>query len=261
MKNLLSIILSALLSINAFGQVDIKEINESLAKIENTLYASKYEISNKQYITFLSSSKQSDKTNSLSIAQIDTLKWTDQLTYNEPYVHYYHTHQAYQNYPLVNISYEGANLFCEWLTEQYNSDPKRKFKKVIFRLPSEKEWIIAAQAEDSDAIYPWQGKDLYNKAGQVMCNFKRELKDTLGVNGKFVGNADVTAPIKSYWKNNFGLYNMSGNVAEMINEKGIAKGGSWRNESEYLKINEKYKYDGNAQTFVGFRYFAEILEK
>jgi sulfatase modifying factor 1 len=210
---------------------------------------------------FLNSLKQSNKTNLLAIAQIDTLKWTDKLTYNEPYVHYYHSHPAYQSYPLVNISYEGATLFCEWLTEHYNVDPKRKFKKVLFRLPSEKEWIQAAQAGDSSAIYPWEGNALRNKNGQVLYNFKRQLKDTMWVDGKYLENADVTTPVQSYWKNNFGLYNMGGNVAEMINEKGIVKGGSWRDDSEYLKIDTKYKYDGNAQVSVGFRYFAEIIEK
>ncbi|MDP1747337.1 MAG: SUMF1/EgtB/PvdO family nonheme iron enzyme [Bacteroidota bacterium] len=261
MKKLFSITLSALLSITALGQIHMKEIDESLVKIKDGLYASKYEVSNKLYITFLNSLKRSNKTNLLSIAQIDSVKWTDKLTYNEPYVHYYHSHPAYQNYPLVNISYEGADLYCAWLTEQYNFDKKRKFKKVLFRLPSEKEWILAAQAGDSSAIYPWEGKELRNKKGQVMYNYKRELKDTLWVDGKYIENVDVTAPIKSYWKNNFGLYNMSGNVAEMINEKGIVKGGSWKDDSEYLKIDTKNKYDGNAQTFVGFRYFAEILEE
>ncbi|MES2395609.1 MAG: SUMF1/EgtB/PvdO family nonheme iron enzyme [Bacteroidota bacterium] len=261
MKKLFSITLSALLTITALGQIHIKEIDESLVKINDGLYASKYEVSNKLYIAFLNSLKRSNKTNLLSIAQIDTLKWTDKLTYNEPYVHYYHRHPAYQNYPLVNISYEGANLYCAWLTEQYNSDKKRKFKKVLFRLPSEKEWILAAQAGDSSAIYPWEGKELRNKKGQVMYNFKRQVKDTMWIDGKYLENMDVTAPVKSYWKNIFGLYNMGGNVAEMINEKGIVKGGSWRDDSEYLKIDTKYKYDGKAQTFVGFRCFAEILEE
>lgn len=260
MKKLFSILFSILLSLTAIGQVDIKEINRSMAKINNGLYASKYEVTNKLYMTFLGSLKQSNKTNLLSVAQIDTLKWRDKLSYNEPYVHYYHTHPAYQNYPVVNISYEAAKLFCDWLTEKYNADPKKKFKKVLFRLPTEKEWVMAAQGGDSTAIYPWQGKDLRNNKGQIMCNFTRELNDTIGGKGNRFDNVDVTAPVFSYWENKFGLYNMSGNVAEMLKEKGIVKGGSWRDKSEYLKIDMKYKYDGTPQAFVGFRYFVEILE-
>lgn len=261
MQKLLSISVSMLLSLTAFGQIQIKEINESLVKINGDLYASKYEVSNKVYTSFLNSLKQSKLSNLVAIAEIDSLNWMNKLSYNEPYVHYYHTHVGYHNFPVVNISYEGATLFCKWLTENYNSNPKRKFKKVLFRLPTEKEWIMAAQAGDSTAMYAWAGNSLRNAKGQVMYNFKRAIKDTLWVDNKYIENADVTAPIKSYWSNSFGLYNMSGNVAEMINEKGIVKGGSWKDDSEYLKVNTSYKYEGNTQPSVGFRYFAEVIEK
>ncbi|MBA3898823.1 MAG: SUMF1/EgtB/PvdO family nonheme iron enzyme [Bacteroidetes bacterium] len=257
MKKLLSFALSTFLTLAAFGQVDIKEINKSLAKVNDGLYASKYEVSNRMYMTFLNDLKQLNSIDLLTIAQIDTLKWSNKSCYNEPYVHYYHSHPAYYNYPVVNINYEGAKLFCEWLTNQYNANPKRKFKKVLFRLPSEEEWVTAAQAGDSSAIYPWQGNGLRKKDGQVMCNFKRETNDSLGMDK----NQDITVAKNSYLPNNFGIYNMSGNVAEMINKKGIAKGGSWKDNPSYLKIDNNFKYDGNAQTFVGFRYFAEIIEK
>jgi formylglycine-generating enzyme required for sulfatase activity len=261
MKKILTLTLSAILCISAFGQTDIKEINASLAKINDRIYASKYEVSNKLYRTFLSSLKQANNTASLNIAQIDSLKWRDKLSYNEPYVQYYHTHPAYNNYPVVNVSYEGAVLFCAWLTEQYNSDPKRKFKKVLFRLPTEQEWITAARAGDNSAIYPWQGKDLVDKSGKARCNYKRETAANSGIDGKQYDHADITAPVNSYWKNKFGLYNMSGNVAEMVSEKGIAKGGSWNEDKDYLKIDSQYRYDGSALTSVGFRYFMEVLEK
>lgn len=94
-----------------------------------------------------------------------------------------------------------------------------------------------------------------------MYNFKRQIKDTLWVDGKYVENRDVTAPVRSYWENKFGLYNMGGNVAEMVSKKSILKGGSWRDDAEYLKIISKMDYDGKAQPSVGFRYFVEILDR
>lgn len=261
MKKQILTTLTVFLSITTFGQVDIKEINKSLAKINETLYASKYEVSNKLYVNFLNSLKQANKINELSIAQIDTLKWRDKLSYNEPYFVYYHTHPAYKDYPVVNISYEAATLFCDWLTEQYNSNPKKKFKNVKFKFPTETEWTIAAQAGDSLAIYPWTGKELRNKKGQLRCNFRRGNEDTMGVAGNLNDKADIIAPVISYWPNKFGLYNMSGNVAEMVSEKGIAKGGSWKDKPEFLRIDAKFNYDGSAQTFIGFRYFVEIIKK
>ena len=261
MKKLLPITLAMFVSLTALGQIQIKEINESLEKVNDKLYASKYEVSNKLYITFLNSLEGSENKDLLSIAQIDTSKWIEKSPHNEAYAQYYHTHVAYESYPVVNISYEASLLFCEWLTERYNSDPKRKFNKVVFRLPSEKEWITSAQAGDDSAMYPWQGNDIHHKSGQVMSNFKREEKASLAPDGKQIKNADITAPVKSYWENNFGLYNMSGNVAEMINEKGVVKGGSWKDDQAFLKIDSKHNYDGDSQPNVGFRYFVEIIEK
>ena len=243
------------------AQIKIKEINETLVQIREHLYASQYEVSNKMYSEFISSLKQKNKSGLIEIASIDSLRWIDKISYNEPYVRYYHTHPAYFNYPVVNISYEGAQLFCEWLTEFYNNSPKRKFKKVKFKLPTEEEWMFAAQGGDTNTIYPWKENALRNNRGQYLFNYKQELSDTMWIDGKYYENTDVTAPVKSYWKNNFGIYNMGGNVSEMVYEKGIIKGGSWREDSEFMKIKNKNYNDGKAQSNVGFRYFMEIVEK
>ena len=253
--------LSILFSLTAFGQLSIKEIDKSLVKINDQLYASKFEVTNRQYIDFLNSLIKTYQAGKLKTAQIDSAKWADKLAYNVPYVTYYHRHPAYKDYPVVTITYEGAKLFCEWLTDRYNSDPKRKFKKVIFRLPSEKEWMIAAQGGDHAAIYPWPGNKLINKKGLYLCNFSRPYTDTAGIAGSLNDAADITAPVNSYYPNKYGLYNMSGNVAEMIIEKGIAKGGSWKEKSEYLKIDAKYQYDGSAQNIYRIQIFCRDNRK
>jgi|SRR5690554_1380513 len=242
---------------------DIKATQKTLAKINDSLYASKTEVTNKQYTTFLNLLKQDNQTDKYITAKIDSAKWSDKHTYNEPYVQYYHTHPAYADYPVVNISYEGATLFCEWLTEQYNSNDKRKFKKVKFRLPTKDEWITAAKGGNPTATYPWDGKDLQTKNGSFHCNFKRAASDTLGIAGKMNDNADITAPVQSYWPNKYGLYNMSGNVAEMLADKGHTKGGSWLDTAEAMKIDGKSKYSSfdSPKPTIGFRYFMEVIEK
>lgn len=257
--------LSALLlaPVVVFGQIDIKTIHKSIEEVHPNLYASRSEVSNGLYQTFINDLRKSKDTLLISIAQVDTLKWRDKSSFNEPYVVYYHQHPAYQNYPVVNISYAGAQKFCEWLTVQYNANPKRKFKKVIIRLPSEKEWIEAAQAGDTSAQYAWHGNTFFNNKGQAFANFTNEIKDTLAFKEQMKTNTnrDVIAPIDSYWKNDLGIFNMCGNVAEMVSEKGIAKGGSWRNKSAELQIKSKYVYTGDAENFIGFRYFLEVLEE
>ncbi len=263
MKRLFTISIFSFAHLFVFGQIDIKQLDKSIEKVHEHLFASRSEVSNRLYQTFLEDLKMNNSQQALAIAQIDTLKWRDKSSFNEPYVIYYHQHPAYQNYPVVNVSYAGTLKFCDWLTEKYNANPKRKFKKVIIRLPSEKEWMEAAQAGDTLAQYAWHGKTFFNTKGQAYANFSNDIKDTsaVKVQMKVNANQDVIAPIDSYWKNDFGIFNMCGNVAEMTNEKGIAKGGSWRNKSEDLQIKAKYVYEGDAQNFIGFRYFVEVLEE
>ena len=262
MKNSLLVLLIFNFSIS-FGQIDIKQIDRSLAKINDDLYASKFEVSNKNYREFLTVLIKENRMVELSIARIDTLKWNENISSysNNPYVDYYHKHPAYDDYPVVNVSYEAAQLYCEWLTLIYNSSPKRKFNKLKFRLPSENEWETAARGGDNLAKYPWKGKFLRNKKGLYQCNFAREANDTIGIADKLNDSADITAQVNSYYPNQFGMFNLSGNVAEMLSDKQIIKGGSWQSTPEFLTITSKQSNDGNPKPTVGFRFFVDLIER
>ena len=262
MKNSLLVLLIFNFSIS-FGQIDIKQIDRSLAKINDDLYASKFEVSNKNYREFLTVLIKENRMVELSIARIDTLKWNENISSysNNPYVDYYHKHPAYDDYPVVNVSYEAAQLYCEWLTLIYNSSPKRKVNKLKFRLPSENEWETAARGGDNLAKYPWKGKFLRNKKGLYQCNFAREANDTIGIADKLNDSADITAQVNSYYPNQFGMFNLSGNVAEMLSDKQIIKGGSWQSTPEFLTITSKQSNDGNPKPTVGFRFFVDLIER
>ncbi|NVO02775.1 MAG: SUMF1/EgtB/PvdO family nonheme iron enzyme [Bacteroidetes bacterium] len=253
----------------------LKDIEASVVKINDKLFAGKYEVSNSLYAEFLHNLKVKNQTELYSIALIDSLNWRDKLAYNEPLVEFYFRHQAYKNYPLVNVSYEGANLFCQWLTEEYNSNPKRKYKKVLFRLPTQLEWENAAKGGLNLCDYAWGNKLFEND--HYMCNFRRygdenirydsinktmiveSGGDRMGMVGTLNDAADITAPVNSYWPNKFGLFNVCGNVAEMVSEKGISRGGGWKNAGGDVRIESKGHYSKSA-TDVGFRYFMEIIE-
>jgi len=251
-----NILLFALFCIHlsSFGQFNIWEVNGSLVKINKKLYASRCEVTNGMYMTFINSLKQSQRKDLLIIAEVDSSKFLF-----VPLKKHYHSHQAYANYPVVNIKYDAAKLFCDWLTEKYNTNHWRKFKKVVFRLPTEKEWMDAAQAGDTLAIYPWKGDKLRNKYGCYNCSY--HVNRALPPNSIYNYFQDMPMKTGSFLPNKYGLFEMSGNIAEMISEKGITKGGSWKNDSTFLKIKSRDFFDGNGQISIGFRYFAEIIEK
>ncbi len=226
-------------------------------------YISSIEITNKQYRDFLNDLRARGETEKLKSAMVDSVKWKSFLgTNNEPYVNYYFQHPAYDNYPVVNVSQQGALLYCQWLTEKYNTTAR---VKVRFDLPNEEQWVRAAQGGDSSAVYAWHGASLtYKKRGKW---YKSELGNykhhhaTAGANTNNE-NADITAPSISYLPNAYGIYNMSGNVAEMIAGKNYTKGGSWISPPDKLTLSSKEEYAASAGGMpnVGFRPIMQVLD-
>lgn len=253
-----------------------KNIDKKYVKVDSAIYCCKYETTNVEYREFLSDLKQSNKNEDYTAALPDTIGWRSKLAYNEPYVELYFRHPAYQNYPMVNVSYDQTVKYCEWLTQKYNSQTDRKFKKVLFRLPSKSEWEKAAHGGLIENVYPWKEDYLMNSECKYLCNFRRfgdegvtydtlsekyiaTEQDKMGMAGLLNDNNDLTAPVESYYPNGLGIYNMAGNVSEMIEEKGVAKGGSWISPGYDVRIKSEEHYLKSCN-HIGFRVFMQVLE-
>lgn len=252
--------------------------SESTYYSVHSLFMSDHEVTNREYLEFMHSLAIQNRAAELKAAMPDTAGWNLSGTYLNPYVNYYLRHPAYADYPVVNISAEGANLYCIWLGEKLSAQYENERFKAM-RLPTVHEWMYAATGGLENAVYSWGTPYVRNGSGEIQGNFlvlgdesitytdsNYQLvpgANSYGIAGNLSDYADVTAPSKSYKPNAYGLYNMSGNVAELVqnfipHDSSItinnfaAMGGSWRSPGYDVRITSKSSFT-KANPTVGFR--------
>ncbi|MCI4669367.1 MAG: formylglycine-generating enzyme family protein [Bacteroidia bacterium] len=263
---------------------------------QHPLWVDQTEVSNIDWKEFIQSVEQDDsyglKAENL---KPDTSIWK-KFTYGDPYMKTYFSHPAFNSYPLVGISYEQALAYCKWrskiVTRYYNENNKSSYKVIFkFRLPTPEEWKKFALAEKLASIQlskpEWYLKENFStldrdekKVAKSYRSFNhlsvRNLKDT-DLKDPFLNIGDayaVTSPASTQTRthgfkpNDYGLYNLLGNVSEMTSERGVAMGGNWYSEPRlcldvftqaYNKSSEKgYVKYTQPQPWLGFRCVCEV---
>lgn len=212
----------------------------------------------------------------------DTLVWIHDFTYsfNEPMTNMYFWHPAYDEYPVVGVTWKQARAFCIWRTQLLNSYLASIGGTFVqdFRLPTESEWEYAARGGLDLSSYPWGGPYIRNSRGCFLGNFKP-------LRGNYIDDGGFhTVRTTSYSPNDFGLFCMAGNVAEWTSnafdesaydfahdlnpdyqydakdeeyevlKRKVIRGGSWKDIGYYLQVGTRtYEYQDTAKSYIGFR--------
>ncbi len=229
----------------------------------------KTEVTNFDYKIFLNDLLSNGEIDKYNIAKVNSFNWSSSKSLNQKYVDYYHSHSAYRNHPVVNISKQGAELYCEWLTKRINANLPEG-QKLQFRLPLKSEWLRAACGDDLDAPYSWKGQYVRNSKGMILANFVQVGEGSISRNeknefvvlpyqGELNDFGDIIAPTKSFWPNEFDIYNMNGNVAELLADSDEVIGGSWFDAGYDIRNRSLKKYSGSSP-MVGFRVVATVIQ-
>lgn len=212
----------------------------------------------------------------------DTTAWINDFenAYNEPYVRLYFSHGGYNDYPVVGVSWEQANAFAAWRTAFLKRSIGRDGIYIEpYRLPTEAEWEFAARAGVSENKYPWEGDlPMADEKGCFYANFKPQ-------EGNYVQDGHViTSRVGTYAPNDFGLYDMAGNVSEWTStaftesvskltsdlnpeyrydaadddpyrlKRKIVRGGSWKDVAHNIRSDIRmWEYQNEQRSFIGFR--------
>ena len=211
----------------------------------------------------------------------DTTAWINDFenAYNEPYTRLYFSHPGYSDYPVVGVSWEQANAFANWRTDYLRRSLGRQGVYIEpYRLPTEAEWEFAARAGANENMYPWEGDLPISGDGCFYANFKPN-------EGNYVKDGNlITSRVGTYEPNDFGLYDMAGNVSEWTStaytesidrltgdinpeyrynaaiedpykmKRKVVRGGSWKDIAHNVRSDLRmWEYQNEQRSYIGFR--------
>lgn len=243
-------------------------------------YMDDTEITNNEYRQFANAILE-DSVDVLGLEYImqelypDTTVWMKDFShhYGDPMMEYYYAHPAFDDYSVVGVDWYAAQYFSKWRTQFMNTwrTDNGMFPLPSFRLPAEAEWEYASRGGRDMAKYPWGNPYIRNAKGCMLANFKP------GRGNYYDDGFMYTAPVASYFSNDFGLYDMAGNVSEWCEDayyeaavpviwdmnpryldesepRKLVRGGSWKDIAYYLETGTReFEYRDTTKSYIGFR--------
>ena len=281
-----------------FGQSDSDGpiLGQSAIATVSGFFMSATEVPNWLYREFYHDMKDSIGVEAAKKYLPDTLSWVrdfPKISEVEMMANMYFWHPAFDQYPVVGVSHTQATLFCDWMSqkvrEEFRKSPKTEqwVEMINFQLPTEAEWEYAARGGLTYGVFPWGGYSLTSYGKKRGLYYNANSGAIIDSNKVIIYPSDYdgyefTAPVKSYEPNEYGLYNMSGNVAEWVRDfyqygisnsyediptyakedptipqdsvKRVVKGGSFAESPSQLWIAIRKNHMALTQkSFIGFR--------
>jgi formylglycine-generating enzyme required for sulfatase activity len=266
--------------------------------LKDSVFIDKTEIFNIHWLEYRYYLKQDSAQKIYQQSRLDSSLWQQ---YDTTKSFTYHSAPEYRYFPVVGLSYDQANRYCQWRTFAVNSNRQDKSYVFYFRLPAEKEWELAAYGREPSLNNPfgYNHVNVYTRprlkkdanayyqyvkdtAQFSFDEFKKQFDLFLKGNNEPIFNVAHLMPFKIVYgtgepmpgvnknvpaknsvnnrkmkANKIGLTDMIGNVAEMVLEKGVAKGGSWAHTLEQSKIANRQYYT-KPEAWLGFRCVCEV---
>ncbi len=256
-------------STNRIVATDVHHVMDvrSYAALSDAVYIHKFETTNAEWMEMVEDYREREDVAALRKLGADSLS---QLTPGSG--SYLYAHAAFADYPVVHITHEAALAYCSWLMERYHQQAQRNFEQVIFRLPTAEEWQRAASGGNPFARYAWDGFDIKDNDGLYKANCLVLDEGQLAIiRGKVaevippkvpLACTPTVSPVRSYSPHAYGLYNACGNVAEMLDQPGHTRGGSFETSAYYLRLDadvDAYRGWQEANEAIGMRVVMEVV--
>ena len=217
----------------------------------------------------------------------DTLTWIRdfKFSFNDPWASQYFSHPSYDYYPVVGVTWKQAKAYAHWKSnfgtkKQY----RREYTSHDYRLPTESEFEYAARGGLNGAMYPWGMPYVTNQFGCYLANFKPQRGDYA------LDGGARTMPVATYTPNDYGLYDVAGNVSEWVEDafdenayefvhdlvpvykrstkdtddpsmkRKVVRGGSWKDIAYFIQCGVRsYDYQDTTKSYIGFRTIRPVL--